>query len=42
MLPYVVIASYHGGYVCTDGWVIIRMKTITGDYFQTLEINAIL
>ena len=34
MLPYVVIASY----VCTDGWLIIRLKKITGD----LKCNAVL
>ena len=38
MLPYVVIASY----VRTDGWLIIRLKKITSDFFQTLEVNAVL
>ena len=25
-----------------DGWLIIRLKKITGDFFQTLEVNAVL
>ena len=41
MLPYVVIASYHG-YVRTNGWLIIRLEKITADFFQTLVVNAVL
>ena len=38
MLPYVVIVSY----VLSDGWLIIRLKKVTGDFVQTLEVNAVL
>ena len=31
MLPYVVIACY----VRTDGWLIIRLRKITGDFFSS-------
>ena len=27
-------------YVRTNGWLIISLKKITGDFFQTLEVNA--
>ena len=28
---------------CTDGWLIIRLKKITGYFFlQTMEVNAVL
>ena len=38
MYPYVVITIY----VRTDSWLIIRLKKVTGDFFQTFEFNAIL
>ena len=40
MLIVIAIASY----VRTEGtdvWLIIRLKKITGDFFQTLEVNAV-
>ena len=37
MLPYVVIAIYHG-YVHTDSWLIIRLKKITGDLLLLLTL----
>ena len=35
MLPYAVIASYHG-YVRTDGWLIIRLKKSPVIFFSNI------
>ena len=38
MYPYVVITIY----VRTDGWLIIHLKKITGDFFSNLKCSAVL